>query len=202
MTSSGRRWHRIETARSISAWRVLIVAGSLLVTACNGGGESGGDTGSGSEDPVATLAARLADCGDDSGCSEEMMDLFLTDCLAERGFVRVLEVDEAGRTFYRTDAAGQEEILQQAFTECTELTFSVDPPGSAVDLDYYAAYYEFLLALRDCVIGEGYPVGDPPSKDAFVESQGAIWHPYEDMDTVPPVELARLEEACPQVFKG
>lgn len=197
-----RDWHRIEAARSVSTWRALMVAGAMLVTACNGGGERGGDTGPGSEDPMATLAARLADCGNDSGCSEEMMDLFVTDCLAERGFVRVLEVDEAGRTLYRTDAGGQEEILQQAFTECAELAFSVEPPDLAADVDYYAAYFEFLLALRDCVVGEGYPVGDPPSKDAFVESLGAIWHPYEDMDNFSDSELARLEEVCSQDFRG
>jgi hypothetical protein len=61
--------------------------------------------------------------------------------------------------------------------------------------------YRIKLYVRECMIQEGYPVSQPPSLDAFIESLGAIWHPYDAF-----VEsggggvfgFSKLEETCPQ----
>ena len=56
-----------------------------------------------------------------------------------------------------------------------------------------------LLYVRACMIDEGYPVDPPPSLEQYVESQGAIWHPYTAFIEAGagPTELQRLQEVCP-----
>jgi hypothetical protein len=61
--------------------------------------------------------------------------------------------------------------------------------------------YSALLYVRECMLAEGYPVGDPPSPEVFVETYGAIWHPYTGvmLGTQEPIAYyTRLEEICPQ----
>ncbi len=60
--------------------------------------------------------------------------------------------------------------------------------------------YSALLYVRECMLAEGYPVDDPPSPEVFVETYGAIWHPYTGvmLGTQEPIAYyTRLEEICP-----
>jgi len=60
--------------------------------------------------------------------------------------------------------------------------------------------YSALLYVRECMLAEGYPVDDPPSPEVWVESGGAIWHPYTGvmLGTQEPVAYyTSLEEICP-----
>jgi hypothetical protein len=122
------------------------------------------------------------------------MDRFLDECLTHRGFIRV----RLPSGIYEIDSGGQQEALAEAFDECVQAAYAALPSAPPADAAYYAMYYDFLVELKSCVEGEGYEVPDPPSRDSFVDSDGANWHPYQDMHLVPDEELSALEIACPQ----
>jgi hypothetical protein len=123
------------------------------------------------------------------------MNAFIDECLASAGFVRVLLPDGT----YKVDARGLEDELTEAWSDCTS-RMSTALPVPVADDAYFAGYYDFLVELKDCVESEGYLVAEPPSKPAWIESQGALWHPFEGLDSLSDSELADLERACPQNF--
>ncbi len=62
-------------------------------------------------------------------------------------------------------------------------------------------HYRAYLYVRECMIAEGYPVDDPPSLEAYVESGGEIWHPYDALmqgGEGSPTFFTKLEQICPQ----
>ena len=63
------------------------------------------------------------------------------------------------------------------------------------------ASYRMNLYVRECMIMEGYPVSQPPSLEAYIESLGAIWHPYDafvESGQGGVFGLSKLQETCPQ----
>jgi hypothetical protein len=124
----------------------------------------------------------------------QVVDLFLDECLALRGFVRV----RLPSGIFEIHSGGQPEALAEAFDECVHRAYAALPPVPPADADYYAHYYDFLLELKACVETAGYEVPEPPSRDSFVESEGANWHPYQNMDRLGDAALAALERTCPQ----
>lgn len=79
---------------------------------------------------------------------------------------------------------------------------SVMPPAPVADEIFYSEYFDFLLELAQCVESRGYLVPDSPSKAAFVDSSGAAWHPFQNLDSLTREEMVDLEEICPQDFRG
>lgn len=146
----------------------------------------------------AQLKSWIDGCGEDPACHVEGVNAFLTECLGEAGFQRVLV--QGGS--YRTDDGGRAEELAEAMNDCQQRAFDMLPPAPEPTPEYLSRYFDFLLNLSSCIEDEGYNVAAPPSKDAFEESQGAIWHPYEAMDYLTEEEFASLERTCPQDFRG
>ncbi len=63
------------------------------------------------------------------------------------------------------------------------------------------ASYRMNLYVRECMIMEGYPVSQPPSLEAYIESLGAIWHPYDafvESGQGGVFGFSELQETCPQ----
>lgn len=64
-----------------------------------------------------------------------------------------------------------------------------------------SAFYDFLIEVADCLGRVGLEVPEPPSRAAFVESRGAVWHPYEAIVASgrSPTRMSRIEQLCPSV---
>ena len=75
------------------------------------------------------------------------------------------------------------------------------PPAEPTP-EYFAGAYEYNLTLKSCLEGLGFAVPEPPSKDDYIESQGAIWSPYDAVDRRMPSRAQRIEinRLCPQEY--
>ncbi|MFH1331205.1 MAG: hypothetical protein ABIJ48_11205 [Actinomycetota bacterium] len=119
-------------------------------------------------------------------------------CLADRGFPGEQVPSASGDLWRVPIAESQVEAFRQASDQClVESGLLTGEPIQPPSAEYLSAYYDFLLELAECVEAQGYPVPSPPSRETFVESGGAIWHPYERVGAGEE-DFLRLEEACPQ----
>jgi hypothetical protein len=120
------------------------------------------------------------------------------ECLADRGFPSESVPSASGGLWRAPIAEDQAEAFRLASEECLiESGLLTGEPIQPPSSEYLSAYYDFLLELAQCVEAQGYPVRDPPSRETFIESEGAIWHPYEQVGASEE-DFLQLEEACPQ----
>lgn len=120
------------------------------------------------------------------------------ECLREEGYDVELAPDGEGLTIENVTGV-QRIALMEASARCEEQVGSL-PVFVPATLDDIQPLYDSLVAMRDCLIEEGYEIADAPALDTFFESYLTDpWHPYLSI----PLELGegewnRLQEACPQ----
>ena len=67
----------------------------------------------------------------------------------------------------------------------------------ADDPGYLESIFAELLVQADCLKDHGYPVEDAPSQQAWVESRGAVWNPFDAVyASGNSDEIAAAESAC------
>lgn len=123
-------------------------------------------------------------------------------CLSAKGWdVRADADDEV-----HAEAIPEAQIDQyRADRDACMAEFGYDEPPS-ITPEVASGYYDKMLALADCLRGLGYPVPDPPSREAFVEelvaTGGSSWFPYEavqDAAFAGDADAFReADAACPQ----
>lgn len=132
----------------------------------------------------------------------------LAECTARQG-VHVT-VDPSGDGVTWRAPTGQEEVYNDVVNQCAEEVakrFGIDT-GDPTPTDL-ARWYDAYVTTYHCMIDHGYPSDPPPSKDAYVDSGGTIWHPYNaifagDDPQLRPGEpfsseaFRELENTCPQ----
>jgi hypothetical protein len=122
----------------------------------------------------------------------------MAQCLNESGLNATAESDGG---FVTEIPTGQEEAYAIGDYTC-HLKFPVDPryfaPLNESQLTYL---YDYLTGeLTDCLETNGYDIEEPPTREAFSNSEGD-WSPYTDLN--PPGSLwASLEKQCPQSPEG
>ena len=116
-------------------------------------------------------------------------------CMAERGYA--VELD--GRGGARFDIpAGQEVEATAADEVCSAQAAALLGPPRVPTEEELMDRYAFLLEMKACLEGEGYDVGEPPSRDSFLDAAGANWYPYAEITPANEAEWIRLNERCPQ----
>ena len=96
---------------------------------------------------------------------------------------------------------GLEEVLETASQDCNT---RVPLPDHRASKTLDDAAYERVLELRECILAHGYDVPEPPSAEAWKDSDPVhAWTPYLAMfgdasALIPQSELRALMEACPQ----
>lgn len=169
----------------VSAFIVALVSVGLL------GVLSKGPAPEVSDSPQPTsLAEQRAACQQDLSCEEAVANSFFVQCMTDAGFT----VELAGGVI----TIGSDDAMEAA-QECDKQMSALLPPGPELTPEYLSDYYDFLLEVAECAEGQGHIADEPTSKESFIESRGANWHPYQNL--IGP-EFAALERACPQDFRG
>ncbi|RBY97132.1 hypothetical protein DQ237_06020 [Blastococcus sp. TF02-8] len=172
-----------------------MVAGLVLATTLASGCSSaesadGGATGTGGRAPAAASSAGAVFEGSDAE-----YDAAILDCLAGRGWPAV--TTDGAATFPGSE--GDPEGFDRAFAACQRELGTPAPP------DYsdaqFAAMYEFQVGTRECLIGLGYPISEPPTVQQWTDSYRASlsngqppWLPWFELTAPAP----GVEEQCPQ----
>jgi hypothetical protein len=116
---------------------------------------------------------------------------YLEACVESAGFDATVEGDGLA-VRYGDQRAYYEQVRETCFQAAVDS--GLVAPQGPLDEEFLAAQYEAFLLTYECMVREGYPVTDPPSKDAYIESEGVSWHPYERLGGDP----SAIEAKCPQ----
>lgn len=119
-------------------------------------------------------------------------------CLRAEGFAAVVNDTGDG---YTVDVLpeGQRSAFRAAQGTCEDKIGRLPPPQPLSE-EAIRAQYRYLLTARECLLGLGYSIGEPPTEDAFVESwETGPWSPFTDVGNVGAQEWQELNERCPQV---
>jgi len=145
----------------------------------------------------------IAGYGDFSDQEYFVIDWFLVtrlevQCLQDQGFPVMLIPPGDGISFQSVPQS-QNELAVQYFEACRAgLGIPDYEPASPEQIEMVYWYY---IALRDCLIDEGYTVSEPPSLDTFVESWASgPWSPYENVS--PGAGWDAIQMKCPQSPPG
>jgi hypothetical protein len=130
------------------------------------------------------VPAPITGYGDFSGQEYFEVDWFLVtrltaDCLQDQGFPVTVIPPGDGISFLSVPSS-QNQLAQQYLEACRaglNLPDFVYPTPEQLEVMYL--YY---VALRDCLIDEGYTISEPSSLDEFIESYATgPWTPYLDV---------------------
>jgi hypothetical protein len=118
---------------------------------------------------------------------------YLVRCIESSGFD--VEATDGGIS---GNLGAQESQFREVMAACEQaavdigLVKAVEPP----DARALGAQYDAFQLTYDCMLEHDYPVGDPPSRDAYVEAGGQNWHPY-DVAGQSPTSMDQIETDCP-----
>lgn len=127
----------------------------------------------------------------------------LAGCLNDAGWDAVIERD--GGMSVDSVTAEQRTAFMAAQDSCKKELGPPPQEAPLTDSEIGRIYDYYVGELTDCVVGLGYPVGEPPSRESFVANYYApdagLWSPYD----VPAASLTtseedwmQLNEKCPQ----
>jgi len=146
---------------------------------------------------VTALSVPVSACG---GSGDQVVpDTVSSPELAKYVAARQAEVAEGGvEVFGAVDQGRLEALLEACEHEAIEV--GVLEPEPTDPEAFYRELYAFYLTVKECLEGEGYQVPEPPSLEAFVESAGSVWYPY---DLVPVSRQEKLKETrCPDTWRA
>lgn len=141
-----------------------------------------------------------------AGTSAEHFQALIA-CVRAAGFVVVEEDDGSGPSFYVDAPVEQQPAADAATNTCRA---DLGDPGSGLPptADQVSSLYDFYLDQRDCLIGMGHPVDEPPSRETFIatynSNDGTTWFPYRQVAMLvagqDPATWAEVNRRCPQTF--
>lgn len=129
-------------------------------------------------DPIGPGASR----DPDSPYETTIEEFFLQTktCVEEQGFPVTIDIEERSFSFdLGTDARARQ--AREALRECQQEIDPrrLEPPAPLTD-EQFASWYDYVLSQTACLRDAGYPVGDPPPEQVFIDSE-AEWDPYEEL---------------------
>lgn len=204
----------------------VVVAG-LVLTACSGGDTTGGSTDSAPVGGITSASeSSVADEAETVGSSDgapggtpsqdagrarlERFEAQAT-CLTDLGFASV-----AGSQGVQTEMTNdQADAFQAASEQCQKEVaerLGPDPAAAVLTEEQIGQRYDELLGVRDCLLGAGYPVTDPPSRQTWVSSYVLVqdvlqeaesgenrelnlpWNPFDEISSVDAVAQCPIPE--------
>lgn len=118
---------------------------------------------------------------------------YLEACIESAGFEVDVKDGALSGSFGR-----QRSFFQRVSDACEQAAVDAGlvKAQEALDDEFLAAQYDAFMLTYECMVSQGYPVGAPPSKDAYLESGGMNWHPYDRLSPIQ--DISAIEAACPQ----
>lgn len=119
-------------------------------------------------------------------------------CLRDAGWD--VAVGPAGDSYHANNLSGEQRPAYIEAEAACEAEVGPPPEVEPLSQAEIREHYRFLLDARECLIGLGYSISEPPSEDAFVESwTTGPWSPFNDVvEVVTTEEWERINDACPQ----
>lgn len=122
----------------------------------------------------------------------------LVDCLRQAGWQVQVTADGGLKADF---SAEQRSAFIAAEAACAA-SLGEPPTFAPVTEAEMRARYEFLVHARECLIGLGYTVGEPPSVDEYVDAYWTRpWTPFSEVNTqtTSESEWNQVNEVCTQV---
>lgn len=131
-------------------------------------------------------------------------------CLRDKGWDATIEWDGG----MQVDTPGGDEqraALRLDQYACWDVFGGPRPFVPPTDAEIQAIYEYWAHDLRDCLIGMGYTIGEPPTEQEFVDSyprtEGIVesgpWSPYLELpENLGPHSWREVNETCPQAPPG
>jgi hypothetical protein len=120
---------------------------------------------------------------------------YMVSCIESAGFA--VEVDVSAGAISAAPNQGQVDRFRDVFGACEEAAFEygliarfADPTPERLQLQF-----EAFLLTHQCLEENGFATSEPPSMDVYMDSKGAIWHPYEALS---PAIIETVESICTQ----
>lgn len=124
--------------------------------------------------------------------SEEHV-LYLISCIESAGFS--VAADQDGHGFEAAPGAQVDRFRQvQEACEQHAIDSGLVAPPTPPSEEQLALQYRALLTTYQCLIEHDYPTSEPPSEQAYVDSNGRDWHPYSLLGG----NISAVEKECPQ----
>lgn len=118
----------------------------------------------------------------------------LAECLRAKGIDAELQPD--GGMSYDYGTVDRKPVFDAAMAACEEEIGPAPTPRQLTQAEI-SERYAYLLEMRECLIGLGYTVSDPPSERVFIATwDTGPWSPYLD---VPPGAFEEADAKCPQL---
>jgi len=121
----------------------------------------------------------------------------MADCMRAAGWEVTIEPD--GRGFSIDGTPTNRSMIDASEARCRARI--TQPPQPTLSEAFLHQRYQYLLTVRDCLMGLGYPMGSPQPEGLFIRSTGE-WSPYTDLPEMGQAEWERVNAACPQTEPG
>ncbi len=162
---------------------------------------------------LAALLALLGACADSGGAAtstnvigdqdaqlgEEPLQPVIS-CLERHGFHA--EIDPADGALSASFPTDQREVYREVLAACmSDSGFDMQAERPQLTHEDYERLFDAHMETVECLQSEGLPTTPPPSLEAFVESNGEVWHSYDAVaadDSMPISEWDRINQVCPQ----
>lgn len=175
--------------RSTYVLAAVGMSAATILGACNGGADDLTETPRRSS-PATTGSVEVPETGldNDGAATTTKVDEPVTarhleqaeavaECAADEGVF--VEVANGGGVQWKAPD-GQEEIYRKVVRQCNDkvaerfgITTGEEPTRQDME-----EWYKALLWTYECMKDHGYHTSEPPSVDVYVDSGGAVWHPY------------------------
>ncbi|WP_062464343.1 hypothetical protein [Demequina soli] len=115
-------------------------------------------------------------------------------CMVDRGLP--ITIENGGYSYDNTVL--DQGTIDATFDTCESELMSSGEIGADPldDPAYLSAVFDDLLVQAECLVSHGYPVDEPPSREAWIDSKGAVWSPFDAVADGTVETLAEAESAC------
>src|SRR3990170_1917375 len=201
----GSPWQLVAAATAAIA--IVVVTAAATDALWNGRAPAGGPPASAQTDatptPTPTPTPRPY-----TGAVYEYLPQ-LAACLRQAGWDAV--ADPSGDSMYVGPPSADQRAALFADTLACEQQIGTPPTPRPLSDAEIRARYQYLLTARECLIGLGYAISQPPDEDAFVWSWqnttlnaagltvDAPWTPHSELPDAGPVSWLEANRVCPQL---
>ena len=120
-------------------------------------------------------------------------------CLRDEGLAVEVTYEAGTAGFTYDNRIVSNELFDEKFAVCQqqlEAEGAIGPPPSG-DPAYLASVYRKLVDAARCLEEAGYEIPPPASEDAWVESRGAAWNPFDEIARADGLDsAAEAQELC------